>query len=145
MASFDVEAGSMDEFVSFLQAQGLFSEDMQEKLLTAGAEQLQAEIRTQANRTPYRLQRINSKLSRSRKIKKDKNGNYYMTVTVSGKNEKGERNATVAFVLNYGRSKQFGKISGSYFWTKAVNKTERTILPTYERIVNKELSERGLI
>lgn len=145
MASFDVETGSMDEFVSFLQSQGLFSEDMQEKLLTAGADQLQAEIRTQANRAPYQLQRISSKLSRSRKIKKDKNGNYYMTVTVSGKNEKGERNATVAFVLNYGRSKQFGKISGSYFWTKAVNKTERTILPTYERIVNQELSERGLI
>lgn len=145
MASFDVETGSMDEFVSFLQSQGLFSEDMQEKLLTAGADQLQAEIRTQASRAPYRLQRISSKLSRSRKIKKDKNGNYYMTVTVSGKNEKGERNATVAFVLNYGRSKQFGKISGSYFWTKAVNKTERTILPTYERIVSKELSERGLI
>ncbi len=144
MASFDVETGSMDEFVSFLQSQGLFSEEMQEKLLIAGSDQLQAEIRIQANRAPHRLQRISSKLSRSEKIKKDKNGNYYM-VTVSGKNEKGERNATVAFVLNYGRSKQFGKISGSYFWTKAVNKTERTILPTYERIVSKELSERGLI
>lgn len=145
MASFEVETGSMDEFVSFLHSQGLFSEEMQEKLLTAGADQLQEEIRTQASRAPYRLQRISSKLSRSRKIKKDKNGNYYMTVTVSGKNEKGERNATVAFVLNYGRSKQFGQIAGSFFWTKAVKKTERTILPMYEKIVNQELSERGLI
>lgn len=145
MAEFEIDADSMDGFVSFLQSEGLFSEEFQAKLLTAGAEHLQSEIRTQAGRAPYRLQRISSKLSRSKKIKKDKNGNYYMTVTVSGKNDKGERNATVAFVLNYGRSEKFGKISGSYFWTKAVQKAERAVLPLYEEIVNQELSERGLI
>lgn len=145
MAGFEIDTGSMDGFVSFLQSEGLFSENMQAKLLSVGAEQLQAEIKAQANLTPYRLQRISSNLSRSRKVKKDKNGNYYMTVTVSGKNEKGTRNSTVAFVLNYGRSEKFGKIPGSFFWTKAVKKSERTMLPLYEEIVNQELSERGLI
>lgn len=145
MAGFEIDTGSMEGLVSFLQAEGLFSEEFQTKLLTAGVEHLQSEIRAQASRAPYQLQRISSKLSRSRKIKKDKNGNYYMTVTVSGKNDKGERNATVAFVLNYGRAEKFGKISGSYFWTKAVQKAERAVLPLYEEIVNQELSERGLI
>ena len=145
MAGFEVDTDSMNGFVSFLQSEGLFSEDIQAKLLTAGADMLQSEIRTQAGRTPYRLNDITSKLSHSKKIKKDKDGNYYTTVTVSGKNGKGVRNATIAFVLNYGRSKKFGKISGSYFWTKAVRKADRAILPAYEEIVTQELSERSLI
>lgn len=144
MADFNVDFSSMDGLIKSLEGLDMFDEDMQSKMLNAGADRLMGTIREEANRSGYQLKRISSKLSKARKIKKDKNGNYYMTVTVSGKNERGERNATVAFVLNYGRSEKYGKIQGSYFWTRAVNRTEKTVQGVYENIVTEELRERGL-
>lgn len=144
MADFNVDFSSMDGLIKSLEGLDLFDEEMQSKMLNAGADRLMGTIREEANRSGYQLQRISSKLSKGRKIKKDKNGNYYMTVTVSGKNDRGERNATVTFVLNYGRSEKYGRIHGSYFWTRAVNRTEKTVQGVYEDIVTEELKERGL-
>lgn len=145
MAEFDVDLSSMDSLIRSLEGLDLFDEDMQGKMLGAGADHLIATIRDEATRSDYQLKRISSKISKGRKIRRDKNGNYYMTVTVSGKNERGERNATVAFVLNYGRSEKYGRISGSYYWTRAVNRTEKTVQGVYEDIVTEELKERGLV
>ena len=144
MASFDVDFSSMDSMIKSLEDLDLFDEGMQTKMLNAGADKLMETIREEANRSGFQLKRISSKLSKGRKIKKDRDGNYYMTVTVGGKNERGERNATVAFVLNYGRSEEYGKIHGSYYWTRAVNRTEKTVQGVYEDIVTEELKERGL-
>ena len=144
MAQFEIDSSSMDALIRSLNELDLFSTEVQEKMLTAGAESLQGAIRSEANNSNYRLERISDRLSKS-KVKKDKNGNYYMTVSVSGKNDRGERNATVAFVLNYGRREKYGKISGSYFWTRAVKRTERVVLPLYEEIVKQELTERGFV
>lgn len=145
MAGFEADFSGIDDLANFLDTNGLFSAEIQTKLLSAGTDHLQSRIKAQAAQSPYQLARIVSKLSKSKKIKKDKNGNYYMSVTISGKNERGERNATVAFVLNYGRSKKFGKINGSYFWTRAVKSAENSMLSVYEDVVNKELKERGLV
>lgn len=144
MAEFEVDYSSMDSLIKSLEGLDMFDEDMQSKLLNAGADLLIGTIREEANRSGFQLKRISSKLSKARKIKKDKNGNYYTTVTVGGKNERGERNATVAFVLNYGRSEKYGKIHGSYYWTRAVKRTEKSVQNVYEDIVTKELEERGL-
>ena len=144
MASFDVDFSSMDSMIKSLEDLDLFDEGMQTKMLNAGADKLMETIREEANRSGFQLKRISSKLSKGRKIKKDKNGNFYTTVTVSGKNERGERNATVAFVMNYGRSEEYGKIHGSYYWTRAVNRTEKTVPGVCEDIVTEELKERGL-
>ena len=144
MAEFDVDFSSMDNLIRSLEEMDLFDEDMQSKMLNAGADHLMDTIRKEAGSSGYRLSRISSKLSKSRKIKKDKNGNYFTSVTVTGKNERGERNATVAFVLNYGRSEKYGKIEGSYYWTRAVNRTEKSLQGVYEDIVTEELNERGL-
>lgn len=144
MAEFDVDFSSMDNLIRSLKEMDLFDEDIQSKMLNAGADHLMDTIRKEAGSSGYRLSRISSKLSKSRKIKKDKNGNYFTTVTVTGKNERGERNATVAFVLNYGRSEKYGKIEGSYYWTRAVNRTEKSLQGVYEDIVTEELNERGL-
>lgn len=144
MAEFDVDFSSMDSLIKSLEGLDMFDEDMQSKMLNAGADHLIKTIQEEATRSGYQLKRISSKLSKGRKIKKDKNGNFYTTVTVAGKNERGERNATVAFVLNYGRSEEYGKIQGSYYWTRAVNRTEKTAQGVYEDIVTEELKERGL-
>lgn len=144
MAEFDVDFSSIDNLIRSLEEMDLFDEDMQSKMLNAGADHLMDTIRKEAGSSGYRLSRISSKLIKSRKIKKDKNGNYFTSVTVTGKNERGERNATVAFVLNYGRSEKYGKIEGSYYWTRAVNRTEKSLQGVYEDIVTEELNERGL-
>lgn len=144
MAEFDVDFSSIDNLIRSLEEMDLFNEDMQSKLLNAGADHLMDTIKKEASGSKYRLIHISSKLSKSRKIKKDKNGNYFTSVTVTGKNERGERNATVAFVLNYGRSEKYGKIEGSYYWTRAVSRTEKSLQGVYEDIVTEELNERGL-
>ena len=144
MAEFDVDFNSMGSLIKSLEGLDMFDEAMQTKLLSAGADQLMDAIREEADRSEYRLKRISSKLSKSRKPKKGKDGVYYVTVTVSGNNERGERNATGAFVLNYGRSEKYGAIQGSYFWTRAANRTEKTVPAVYEDIVSEELKERGL-
>lgn len=144
MAEFDVDFSSIDNLIRSLEEMDLFDEDMQSKMLNAGADHLMDTIRKEDGSSGYRLSRISSKLIKSRKIKKDKNGNYFTSVTVTGKNERGERNATVAFVLNYGRSEKYGKIEGSYYWTRAVNRTEKSLQGVYEDIVTEELNERGL-
>lgn len=142
MAEFSFDG--IDDLIKSMQKADLFDEETQSKMLNAGADHLTKTIREEASRSGYQLRRISSKLSKSRKIKKDKNGNFYTTVTVSGNNDRGERNATVAFVLNYGRSEKYGRIQGSYFWTRAVNRTEKTVQGVYEDIVTEELKERGL-
>lgn len=135
----------MDELIAAMQEADIFDEATQTELLAAGSEHLRDVIREEVVRAPYNLKFVSQKLTKQRKAKKDKNGNYYMSVSVSGKNERGERNATVAFVLNYGRSEAYGKIPGSYFWTRAVKRSEKTVVPVYEAIITEKYKERGLI
>ena len=144
MASFKLESGSLDTLVRQLESMNMFDEDTQEELLNAGADHLIGTIRKEAGSAPYRLDRIAGKVTKSRKIKKDKNGNYYLTVTPNGKNSRGERNATVAFVLNYGRSEKYGKITGCYFWTRAVKSVEKTVTKIYADLIDQKIKEKGL-
>lgn len=144
MTMAEFECSGMDDLIKAMQGLDLFDEETQTELLKAGAEHLMQTIREEAGRSNYRLKSISAKLTQ-RKIKKDRDGNYYVTVTVAGKNSRGERMATVAFVLNYGRSKKYGLIPGSYFWTTAVRRAEKTVLPVYEEIVSEKIEERGLM
>lgn len=143
MAEFSFDG--MDELIAAMQEADIFDEATQTELLAAGSEHLRDVIREEVVRAPYNLKFVSQKLTKQRKAKKDKNGNYYMSVSVSGKNERGERNSTVAFVLNYGRSESYGKIPGSYFWTRAVKRSENTVVPVYEAIITEKYKERGLI
>ena len=143
MAEFTFEG--MDDLIKTMQKADLFDEQTQTELLLAGTAQLRDLIQEEAGRAPYNLKFLSSKLTKQKKVKRDKDGNYYMTVSVSGKNERGQRNATVAFVLNYGRREEFGKIAGSYYWTRAVRRSDNTVVPVYEKIITKKLEERGLV
>ena len=144
MASFS--ADGIDDIVKALTSADLFDEDSQKEILAAGVEHLADQIREEIARAPYNLKFVSDKLSTSsKKLKKDKDGNYYMVVTIKGKNARGERNAAVAFVLNYGRREKYGKITGSYFWTRAVQRAEKTVVPVYENVVTELYQEKGLI
>ena len=53
--------------------------------------------------------------------------------------------ATVLFVLNYGRAKEYGQITGTYFWTKGVRTAQKRVNAELERILTQKLKERGLL
>ena len=143
MAEFSFDG--IDDLIKSMQKADLFDEETQTDLLQAGTEQFREIVREEVTRSPYNLKFVSNKLTKQKKAKKDKDGNYYMTVSVSGKNERGERNATVAFVLNYGRREEYGKIEGSYYWTRAVRRADGSLVPVYEKIISKKLQERGLV
>lgn len=143
MAEFSFEG--MDDLISAMQKADLFDEQTQTELLLSGTAQLRNLIQEEASRSQYNLKFLSSRLTKQKKVKRDKNGNYYMTVSVSGKNKRGERNATVAFVLNYGRREEYGKIEGSYYWTRAVRRSENSVVSVYEKIITNKLEERGLV
>lgn len=135
----------MDSLIKALHDADLFTEDVQQELLSAGEAHVSDLIRQEISRDPYNLSFVDKKLTRNRKIEKDKNGDYYLYVSVTGKNDRGERNAAVAFVLNYGRREKFGKIEGSYFWTSAVQRSSNSLLPVYEKVITEKYREKGLI
>ena len=141
----DLTFSGMDELIKSMEEADIFNDTTQEKLLLAGAEQLRSTIREEGSRSGQDVARMLSKLQKPKKLKTDKDGNKYLSVSVNWENSRGERNATVLFVLNYGRSEPYGKISGSYFWTRAVQRASREVVPIYEKIITEELEERSLI
>lgn len=140
MAEFD--CSSIDQLIKEMQSLDLYDEETQDEVLNAEADVLVSEIQKSMSTSKFDLSKIARNVKKS-KAKKTK-GNRSVTVTVRGKNERGERNATVAFVLNYGRRKEFGEIVGEYFWTSAVKKAENPMLSAAEEVVIKKIKERGL-
>lgn len=141
MAEFD--CSSIDQLIKEMQNLDLYDEETQDEVLNAEADVLVSEIQNSMSTSKFDLSKIARNVKKS-KVKKT-NGNRSVTVTVRGKNERGERNAVVAFVLNYGRRKEFGEIVGGYFWTSAVKKAENPMLLAAEEVVIKKIKERGLI
>ena len=78
-------------------------------------------------------------------IQRGKDGVPYGTVTVTGTRADGERYGTVAFVLNYGRKEEYGHITGSHFWNRAIEKTESEMEKHMEEVFARKLREKGLI
>lgn len=140
MAQFEFDASSV---IEALQKADLFDDAASTELLKAGATHLVDTIKAETGRTFYNLTSISKNIFLS-SIRKDKSGMHYITVSVKGKNRRGERLATVAFVLNYGRQEKYGRIVPNYFWTWAVQRAEKTIGRIYENIVNRILKERGI-
>ena len=139
MAEF--ECSSIDQLIKEMQSLDLYDADTQEDVLNAEADVLIEEIQKGMNASQFDLSKIARQVQKSKVTKSTVRS---VTVTVRGKNERGERNATVAFVLNYGRRKEFGEIVGEYFWTSAVKKAENPMLSAAEEVVIKKIKERGL-
>ena len=140
MAQFESD---INDLIEALRKADLFDEESQSRLLQAGADHLMKHVKAEASKSKYNLRFVSSKLKKN-KLKRDKNGEYYVTVTIKGKNARGERLATIAFVLNYGRQKKYGGIEGNYFWTEAVKQASDSVAQVYERETEKIFKERGL-
>lgn len=96
----------LDELMLSLQEASEIPDDVAEAMLSAEAEiveaaQIAAGMQMGVYRTGETLTSI-----RPGKMKRAKDGGRVMYVSPQGRNEKGERNATVAFVNEYGKRNQ---------------------------------------
>ena len=142
MASLHVEG--MNEMVHALAKADLFDEEMKKELLYAAGDIMVRELWEWIRTSGFNFAGYKNKIKYSKKITWDKNGLPYITVTVSGKNENGVRRAVIVFVMNYGRSKEYGQITGTYFWTRGSEAAAQKIKQEFEKIINQRLQERGL-
>ena len=141
----NVTISGVDTLVAALEKADLFSQETQEEMLFAAGDILVECIQQEMQRSNFNIASLERNIYYTRKIKKNKYGEPYISVSVKGKNANGQRNATIAFVLNYGRSEDYGEISGGYFWTKGSKTAEPLIFKKIEEIAERRLREGGLL
>ena len=141
----NISITGVDELMATLQKANIFDEDMQQELLYAAGDIIVEELQKMVKASGFQTEAYASSVKYRKTIKRDKNGDPYITITAVGKNEHGTRRATVLFVLNYGRSAEYGKIDGTYFWTKGVRSAQKRVNAELEKILKQKLKERGLL
>jgi hypothetical protein len=134
-----------DELMATLQKADVFDDEMQQELLYAAGDIIVEELQKMVKASGFRTEAYASSVKYRKTIKRDKNGDPYISITAVGKNEHGTRRATVLFVLNYGRAKEYGQITGTYFWTKGVRNAQKRVNAELEKILTQKLKERGLL
>ena len=141
----NISITGVDELMATLQKANVFDEDMQQELLYAAGDIIVEELQKMVKASGFRTEAYVSSVKYRKTIKRDKNGDPYISITAVGKNEHGTRRATVLFVLNYGRAKEYGQITGTYFWTKGVRNAQKRVNAELEKILTQKLKERGLL
>ena len=134
-----------DELIATLQKANAFDDETQQELLYAAGDIIVEELQKMVKASGFQTEAYASSVKYRKTIKQDKNGDPYITITAVGKNEHGTRRATVLFVLNYGRAKEYGQITGTYFWTKGVRNAQKRVNAELEKILTQKLKERGLL
>lgn len=134
-----------EETIRALQKADLFDDDAAARLLNAAGALFVDNVREEMERTRFRLSAIAQRVRLKGTVRRDREDRPYVSVTIDGKNRRGERNATVAFALNYGRRKEFGEIEPSHFWWKAKQQTAAEIPDAYAEVAQQIYQERGLI
>ena len=134
MATLDTDVGlsGVKEAIRQLEKADLYTDENIKAMLNAGTEAMLQAVKSafvQAGHNRPGVDRRTGEtyrhITRSRAVKKDKSGIPYMQVTLSGKDSRGQRYGTKAFVLNYGRRKG-GRIAADYYWSNAVKNAWKT-------------------
>lgn len=141
----NISITGVDELMATLQKANVFDEDMQQELLYAAGDIIVEELQKMVKASGFQTEAYASSVKYRKTIKRDKNGDPYISITAVGKNEHGTRRATVLFVLNYGRQEKYGKIEGTYFWTKGVRNAKKRVDAELEKVLTQKLKERGLL
>ena len=141
----NISITGVDELMATLQKANVFDEDMQQELLYAAGDIIVEELQKMVKTSGFQTEAYASSVKYRKTIKRDKNGDPYISITAVGNNEHGTRRATVLFVLNYGRAKEYGQITGTYFWTRGVRTAQKRVNAALERILTQKLKERGLL
>lgn len=140
-----ISISGADELLATLQKANMFDVETQQELLFAAGDIIVEELQKMVRASGFRTENYAKSVKYTRKIKYDKSGDPYISITAVGKNEHGERRATVLFVLNYGRQEKYGKIEGTYFWTKGTRNAQKRVNAELEKLLEQKLKERGLI
>lgn len=140
----NVSVDGMDEAFRDLQRADLWTDDNLSELLDAAADEIKENVVSNIKSSRFRIAAFAKKVTKKSNAHpmRDKNGNPYTNITVSGKDGKGTSIGTILFVLNYGRQKKYGQITGDYFWTRGVQTSQKTIPGILQSIIDKKL-ERG--
>ena len=104
----NISITGVDELMATLQKASAFDDETQKELLYAAGDIIVEELQNAVRASGFRTEAYASSVKYRKTIKQDKNGDPYITITAVGKNEHGTRRATVLFVLNYGRSAEYG-------------------------------------
>lgn len=141
----DIEFAGMDEAIRAMEVAGELTDDVINEMLQAGADVTLDELRSGVSRSRFRISDYAQNIKADKRFKrKRKNGDPYVTINVSGKNQNGERKAAILFVLNYGRREKYGKIEPGYFWTSATKKAQAPAAKAMEAVLEKYYKKEGL-
>lgn len=136
-------ADGFDVALGELARADLFTDENITAILHAGAEVMVDEVRKEMQRAPLNISHLTGKIRYKSGFKRYKDGTPYVTVTAMGKNKTGDSNSVILFVLNYGRSKKYGYIPPSLFWTKAAATAEPKITAAMQAAADKILAGKG--
>lgn len=80
-----------DELMATLQKANVFDEDMQQELLYAAGDIIVEELQNAVRSSGFRTEAYAGSIKYRKTIKRDKNGDPYISITAVGKNEHGTR------------------------------------------------------
>lgn len=143
MAEFQTDG--LTEFIRQLEQDDLFNDEVAGEMLFSMADEMVDSVQKKMRSTRYDMARLSKKVGYTKKIKNEKNGGKSVTVSVKGKNARGERNATVVFVLNYGRREEYGRLAPMHFWDSATQETIDKAQEIAENAATEYYKSKGLI
>lgn len=142
----DIKISGVNETMLELKKANLLDdEETLKEILFAGAEILAEEIKKRMDTSGFAVSGYKNSITYDKKVKRTKSGNPYVSVYARGKNSQEEPRGLVLFVLNYGRSAEYGEITGTYFWSNATKAANDLVEKTIEKICTQKLKERGLL
>lgn len=142
MAKF--ETSGIDGMLATLKGTDILDEETVKELMTAAGKILAAEIKKRVAQSGFATAEY-VKSIKPTKIRRNKFGEPYIQVTAVGNNKHGERRAAVLFVLNYGRGPQYGRITGTYYWTRGSQEAAKQVEKELDALLTQKLKERGLL
>ena len=147
MAEFEYDPNAISNLIDNLNKADLFNDENENRLINIGANEVADSIKNAMGQSQFDIAKFKNKVKVSNKVKKDKNGYAYATISPQGNytgSGKPRRLAAILFVLNYGRKKEYGEIIGDYFWTNGVKRGQKSAEEAMREEVNKIYHERGL-
>lgn len=121
----DLDVSGITDTIRQLNKADLFTDENLKEMLTAGADIMLEAVKSafvEAGHNNIGLERRTGAtyrhIVRRASLRRDKHGDPYMVVSVTGKDSRGQRYGAKAFALNYGR-RTGGKIPADYYWSRA--------------------------
>lgn len=142
MAKF--QTSGVDEMVAKLQKAGGLDDKLVTEIMNDAGEIMVAEIKKRVAQSGFATEEY-VKSIKPTKIRRNEFGEPYIQVTAVGNNKHGERRAAVLFVLNYGRGPQYGRITGTYYWTRGSQEAAKQVEKELDALLTQKLKERGLL